>query len=56
MGLRIAELGLAAHPESAPLAREKRRALEGLRARYHYNPFKFLIYSDMAKDEVPEVK
>jgi glyoxylase-like metal-dependent hydrolase (beta-lactamase superfamily II) len=56
MGLRIAELGLTAHPGSAPLAGEKQRALEGLRARYQYNPFKFLIYSDMAKDEVAEVQ
>ena len=56
MALRIAELGLAAHPESTPLASEKQRALEGLRERYQYNPFKFLIYSDMARDEVAEVQ
>ena len=54
MGLRIAELGLAAHPSSAPLASERRRALEGLRARYQYNPFKFIVYSELAQDEVPE--
>jgi hypothetical protein len=56
MALRVAELGLAAHPSSAPLAAEKQRALEGLRARYQLNPFKFLIYSEMAHDELPEVK
>lgn len=56
MALRVADLGLAAHPRSAPLAGQKQRALEGLRARYQFNPFKFLIYSEMAHDEVPEVK
>ena len=56
LGLRIAELGLAAHPSSAPLATERQRALEGLRARYQLNPFKFLIYTELAHDEVGEVK
>ncbi len=56
MALRIADLGLAAHPSSAPLADQKQRALEGLRARYQLNPFKFLIYSEMAHDQVPEVQ
>jgi glyoxylase-like metal-dependent hydrolase (beta-lactamase superfamily II) len=56
MGLRVAELGLAAHPSSAALAREKQRALAGLGARYQFNPFKFLIYSEMAHHEVAEAR
>jgi glyoxylase-like metal-dependent hydrolase (beta-lactamase superfamily II) len=56
MGLRVAELGLTAHPASAPLNHEKERALGGLRARYQLNPFKFIIYSQMAHHELAEVK
>ncbi len=55
MALRIADLGLAAHPSSTVLASEKRRALEGLRARHQFNPFKFIIYSELAHEEVGEV-
>ena len=53
MALRVAELGLAAHPKSAALAERRRGALEGLRARHQLNPFKFIIYSDMEKAELP---
>ena len=56
MALRIADLGLAAHPSSRELADEKRRALEGLQARYQFNPFKFIIYSELAHEEVGEAK
>lgn len=48
MALRIAELGLAAHPGSADLAAARRRALEGLRLKYQADPFKLIIYSEMA--------
>jgi len=48
MALRIAELGLAAHPDSARLAAERRRALDGLRQQYQLDPFKLIVYSDMA--------
>ena len=53
MALRITELGLAAHPGSAALADHRRRALDGLRAVYQFNPFRFLIYSEMAGVELP---
>jgi glyoxylase-like metal-dependent hydrolase (beta-lactamase superfamily II) len=56
MALRVAELGLTAHPSSAALASEKQRALDGLTARYQLNPFKFLIYSELAHREVGEVR
>jgi glyoxylase-like metal-dependent hydrolase (beta-lactamase superfamily II) len=55
MALRIAELGLAAHPQSAALAAERRRALDGLRAQYQLDPFKFIIYSEMAGKTTPAV-
>jgi glyoxylase-like metal-dependent hydrolase (beta-lactamase superfamily II) len=48
MALRIAELGLAAHPQATELTAQRRRALDGLRATYQFNPFRFLIYSEMA--------
>jgi glyoxylase-like metal-dependent hydrolase (beta-lactamase superfamily II) len=53
MALRIADLALAAHPRSGALAQARRRALAGLRAKYQFNPFKFLIYSEMASTELP---
>jgi len=48
MALRIAELGLAAHPGSARLTAERRRALDGLRHQYQLDPFKLILYSEMA--------
>jgi glyoxylase-like metal-dependent hydrolase (beta-lactamase superfamily II) len=48
MALRVAELGLAAHPDSGALAAARRRALEGLRLKYQSDPFKLIIYSEMA--------
>jgi glyoxylase-like metal-dependent hydrolase (beta-lactamase superfamily II) len=53
MALRLAELGLAAHPGSAGLAAQRRHALDGLRSTYQFNPFRFLIYSEMAGAELP---
>ena len=52
MALKIVELGLAAHPRSAALSAQRRHALDGLRATYQFNPFKFLIYSEMAGTEL----
>jgi len=52
MALKIAELGIAAHPGSAGLTEQRRRALDGLRSTYQFNPFKFLIYSEMAGAEL----
>jgi glyoxylase-like metal-dependent hydrolase (beta-lactamase superfamily II) len=56
LGLRLAEIGLASHPGSAPLAAARRRALEGLRGKHLFNPFKFIIYSEMAGVELPAVE
>jgi glyoxylase-like metal-dependent hydrolase (beta-lactamase superfamily II) len=53
LSLRIAERGLGAHPGSQRLAQGRLRALEGLRAQNQLNPFKFLIYSEMAGLELP---
>jgi glyoxylase-like metal-dependent hydrolase (beta-lactamase superfamily II) len=54
MALKLAELGLAAHPNETSLADVRRAALDGLRAKYQLaNPFKFLIYSEMAGRELP---
>ncbi len=52
MALRLANAGLAAHRSSPPLTAERHRALEGLRARYQFNPFKLIVYSEMAGDEL----
>jgi glyoxylase-like metal-dependent hydrolase (beta-lactamase superfamily II) len=48
MALRIAELGLAAHPSTPSLVAVRARALEGLRAKNQLNPFKFIVYSEAA--------
>ena len=52
MALELAKLGLAAHPDSDRLRRAREQALVGLRAKYQLgNPFKFIIYSEMAGRE-----
>ncbi|MFN2546721.1 MAG: MBL fold metallo-hydrolase [Myxococcales bacterium] len=48
MALRLATPG---HRTSPALALERHRALEGLRARYQFNPFKLIIYSEQAGDD-----
>ena len=50
--LRIAELGLRAHPSTASLAAVRTRALEGLRTKYQLSPFKFIVYSEAAAAEL----
>jgi glyoxylase-like metal-dependent hydrolase (beta-lactamase superfamily II) len=52
MALRLSTAALAAHKASPPLAAERRRALEGLRSRYQFNPFKLIIYSELAGKEL----
>ena len=52
MALRIAELGLAAHPTTSSLVAVRTRALEGLRAKYQLSPFKFIIYSEQARADL----
>jgi alkyl sulfatase BDS1-like metallo-beta-lactamase superfamily hydrolase len=52
--LKLADLGLLSHPASPALAALRRRALDGLRARHQQlNPFKFIVYSEWAKAELP---
>jgi glyoxylase-like metal-dependent hydrolase (beta-lactamase superfamily II) len=54
MSLRIADLGLTAHPATASLVSVRQRALDGLRAKYQLlNPFKFIVYSELAGAETP---
>ena len=52
MALRVAELGLTAHPSTSSLVAVRTRALEGLRAKYQLNPFKFIVYSEAAGAEL----
>lgn len=55
MALRIAELALAAHPGNARLAAERAGALDGLRQKYQLDPFKLIVYSEMAGKAIPPV-
>ena len=51
---RLAERGVRAHPESERLRAGRIRALRGLRERYQStNPFKLIIYSQQAGEELP---
>lgn len=52
MALRVADLGLAAHPAARSLVAVRARALEGLRAKYQLNPFKLIIYSEAARTDL----
>jgi hypothetical protein len=56
LALDLARLGLEEHPESARLQRARQTAIEGLRARDQINPFRFLIYSEMAGRELTPPK
>jgi hypothetical protein len=56
LALDLAKQGLAAHPKSARLARARQQALDGLRTKDQNNPFRFLIYSEMAGRELPPVR
>jgi glyoxylase-like metal-dependent hydrolase (beta-lactamase superfamily II) len=56
MALRLCDLGLRAHRDSGELAATRRRALEGLRAQYQFNPFRFLIYSELEGVELPTLR
>jgi glyoxylase-like metal-dependent hydrolase (beta-lactamase superfamily II) len=49
LALQIAELGLARHPASAALSQTRARTLTTLREIYSQtNPFRFIVYSEMA--------
>jgi glyoxylase-like metal-dependent hydrolase (beta-lactamase superfamily II) len=52
MALELTDDGLAAHPGSAALAAARDRALDGLRAKNQFNPFKLIIYSEMRRKEL----
>jgi glyoxylase-like metal-dependent hydrolase (beta-lactamase superfamily II) len=53
LALELARQGLAGYPKSARLERVRLQALDGLRTKDQNNPFKFLIYSEMAGRELP---
>ena len=54
LALRILDLSLLRHPDSRPLVDLRSEALARLRERHQaLNPFKFIVYSDMAGAELP---
>lgn len=56
LALRVADLGLRAHPGDAALAAARAEALAALQARYQQiNPFRFIIYSGWSGRDVPPV-
>jgi glyoxylase-like metal-dependent hydrolase (beta-lactamase superfamily II) len=56
MALQIAQIGLARYPGSAALEASRQQALTMLRGRYsQMNPFRFIIYSEMAGKGLPPV-
>jgi glyoxylase-like metal-dependent hydrolase (beta-lactamase superfamily II) len=55
--LKLVDLGLISHPASRALPGLRRQALDGLRARNQsLNPFKFIVYSEWARAELPPVE
>jgi hypothetical protein len=57
LALKLADAGLVAYPGSASLGNLRRQALDGLRSTYQsLDPFKFIVYSDLAKADLPPVK
>lgn len=56
LSLRIAEAGLAVHRGEASLTAVRKRALAGLRFKYQFSPFKFIVYSEMAREELPALR
>jgi glyoxylase-like metal-dependent hydrolase (beta-lactamase superfamily II) len=57
LALKLVDLGLISHPASPVLAELRRHALDGLRARHQQlNPFKFIVYSEWARAELPPVE
>jgi hypothetical protein len=47
LALRVADLALARHPKHPELMVARHRALTGLRLKEQFNPFKFIIYSEL---------
>ena len=52
LGLRLAELGLMRHAGHQDLVAARQRALTGLRLKNQFNPFKFIVYSELAGAEL----
>jgi glyoxylase-like metal-dependent hydrolase (beta-lactamase superfamily II) len=56
LALKLVDLGLLKHPTSRPLLDLRRHAFDRLRTRYqNLNPFKFIVYSEWAKADLPPV-
>jgi glyoxylase-like metal-dependent hydrolase (beta-lactamase superfamily II) len=56
LALRVAEIGLARHPDSSALRRSRQRVLEDLRQRYSQNnPFRFILVSEWAQSALSPV-
>jgi glyoxylase-like metal-dependent hydrolase (beta-lactamase superfamily II) len=53
LALRTADLALTRHPSNAELAASRSRALTGLRLKNQFNPFKFIVYSELSGAELP---
>lgn len=53
MSLDVTDLALATHPTATALIALRTRVLEGLRAKYQFSPFKFIVYSDLAGEATP---
>jgi glyoxylase-like metal-dependent hydrolase (beta-lactamase superfamily II) len=47
LALRVADLALARHPSHVGLIAGRSRALTGLRQKNQFNPFKFIVYSEL---------
>src|SRR5262249_28031118 len=57
LALQLVDLGRLTYPASAVLGELRARALDGLRAEHQQlNPFKFIIYSEWAKMDLPPVE
>jgi glyoxylase-like metal-dependent hydrolase (beta-lactamase superfamily II) len=57
LALKLTQLALLRHPGNEDLAQLRRRALDNLRARNQaMNPFKFIIYSEWAGEELAPVE
>jgi glyoxylase-like metal-dependent hydrolase (beta-lactamase superfamily II) len=56
LALELTDLGLASFPASVQLIALRHRALDGLREKNQVtNPFKFIVYSEMAQRELPQL-
>jgi glyoxylase-like metal-dependent hydrolase (beta-lactamase superfamily II) len=56
LALKLVDLGLLNYPASRALPDLRRHAFDRLRTRYqNLNPFKFIVYSEWAKSDLPPV-